>query len=257
MAAQRCRSTSEASERYVRVRSCDMKRRVIIPWLVAATSVVVSIALIAAVGLTADFVRNLVGTFVGASLGLLVALYLDRIERDRADELRRREQAEEDARLRARDAAAEKRESERRAQIARDRKVAVLSLLREELGLVPDQMGQRQHRGQAPFDRMADIIWRAFSSSGELRWIDDIKLLRTIASAYDLVAVEIALESRWSELRLDPTTAPEAERAIGNQLRRYDHDTWRRACEACKAMDAALIAEGAPAGANADKLFCP
>lgn len=234
-----------------------MRHRAFIPWLVAGTSVVVSVALIAAVGLSTDFVRALVGTFVGASLGFLVALYLDRVERERTDQLRRRELAEEDARLRVRDAAAEQRQTERRAQIARDRKVAVLSLLREELGFVPDQMGQRQHRGQPPFDRMADIIWRAFSSSGELRWIDDIKLLRTIASAYDLVAVEIALESRWMELRLDPTTAPEADRAIANQLRRYDHDTWRRACEACKAMDAALIAEGAPAGANADKLFCP
>lgn len=234
-----------------------MKRRAFIPWLVAATSVLVSVALIAAVGLTADFIRALVGTFVGASLGFLVALYLDRLQRNRSDEIRRLEQAEEDARLRARDRAAEERESERRTQITRDRKVAVLSLLRQELGLVPDQMGQRQHRGQPPFDRMADIIWRAFSSSGELRWIDDIGLLRTVASAYDLVAVEIALESRWIELRLDPITAPEADRAIANQLRRYDHDTWRRACEACKAMDAALIAEGAPPGANADKLFCP
>ncbi len=123
---------------------------------------------------------------------------------------------------------------------------------------MPDQLAQRQNRNQPPFDRLTDILWRSFSSSGELRWIEDLELLRRIASAYDLLAVEITLEARWTELRLATAGhAPQADNFLGNQLRRYDHDTWRLACDACKAMDAALRADGAPAGANADKLFCP
>lgn len=235
-----------------------MSRVTILPWAIAGGSVLASGGLIAVAGLSVDFVRTLVGTFVGATLGFLVALYLDRIQRTHADEVRRRNQAEEVAALRKRELAAEEREARRGEQIANDRRVAVLSLLREELGRVPDQMGQRQDRGHPPFDRLTDILWRAFSSSGELRWIEDVELLKTIASAYDLVAVEIALESRWLELRLvTGGNAPQADSFIAGQLKRHDHDAWRRACDACKALDQALRAAGSSPGANADHLFCP
>jgi hypothetical protein len=227
-------------------------------WVITALSFVACVAAVAVVGLTVDFVRTLVATFVGAALGFLVALYIDRAQRQEADEARRRQLTEDDRKQRDRDQEAEHREAERQVKLARERRVAVLSLLREELGRVPDQMGQRQNRNQLPFDRLTDIVWRSFSSSGELRWIDDIVLLRKLASAYDLLSVEIALESRWAELRLVTSgNAPQADSSIANQLRGYDRDAWRLACEACKAMDNALRADGAPAGANADKLFCP
>jgi hypothetical protein len=236
----------------------QVHRSVRIAWLIAAGSIVASGAAVTLVGLTADFVRTLVATFVGATLGFLVALYIDRVQRAEADEARRAQQSEDDRKQRERDEAADKRAAERQRQADRDRRIAVLSLLRAELGRVPEQMTQRQERNQPPFDRLTDVLWRSFSSSGELRWIDDLDLLRRIASAYDLLAVEIALEARWMELQLVTAGhAPQADNFLANQLRKYDRDTWRLACDACKAMDAALRAAGAPRGENADKLFCP
>ena len=83
------------------------------------------------------------------------------------------------------------------------RRTTVVSLLREELCRVVGQMGigERQSRNFAPFDRMTDLLWRALSSSEELRWIEDLALLREVASAYDLLAAEIDLEHRWQEAR--------------------------------------------------------
>ena len=52
-------------------------------------------------------------------------------------------------------------ESDREAELARVRRVEVLSLLREELGRVPDQMVPRQQRNNLPYDIMTDILWRS------------------------------------------------------------------------------------------------
>jgi hypothetical protein len=105
---------------------------------------------------------------------------------------------------------------------------------------------------------MTDVLWRSLSSSGEIRWIDDLELLREIAAAYDLLGVEIPLEQRWHQAReVAPAGTWVGGKNLANELRRYDRDTWRTACEACKAMDAALRADGAPPGANADSLVCP
>lgn len=229
-----------------------------ISWAIATAAILACAAVIAVVGVTTELVRGLVGTFVGAALGFIVALYIDRIQRQHADEARRQQLAEEERAQRERDHDAERREEARRTQIAHDRQVAVLGLLREELGRIPDQMGRRQDRRAPPFDRMTDVLWRTFSSSGELRWIDNVELLNSLAAAYDLLAVEIGLEARWQELRLvTGGHSPQTEAHLGGQLKRYDYDTWRRACEACKAMDAALLGAGAPPGSNADSLFCP
>ena len=51
------------------------------------------------------------------------------------------------------------------------------------------------------------------------------------------------------------TPGPEA--AYVNQLKFFDTDTWKRVCDACKALDAALVADGATPGSNAGKLTCP
>jgi hypothetical protein len=137
------------------------------------------------------------------------------------------------------------------------RRTTVFSLLREELGRVVVQMGtsERQSRNFAPFDRMTDLLWRALSSSGELRWIEDLALLREVASAYDLLAAEIDLEHRWLEARAVAGTGIVAsEDFIRNQLRVIDRDLWHRACRACKAMDVSLVADGAAPGPD---IFCP
>jgi hypothetical protein len=213
-------------------------------WIVAGLALGVGVLLAVLVGPTADFYRTLVATYIGAALGFLVALFIDRLQRVEADAARRKTEQAEDARIRARE-----------AEVARDRRVAVLTLLRKELGAVPNQMGKRQVRNYAPFDRLTDILWRSFSASGELRWVDDLGLLNQISSAYDLLAVEIDLERQWMQARAVAGGGKVvSEDGIANQLKVYDHDLWRLACQACKAMDAALIADGAAPGGE---MFCP
>ena len=86
----------------------------------------------------------------------------------------------------------------------------------------------------------------------------DVALLRSIASAYDLLGVEIEWENRWLQARsVAGSGKVVSEDYIANQLRLHDRDLWRLACDACKAMDMALIADRAPAGSNADSLVCP
>ena len=218
------------------------------PWAIAVVGVGAGVALAVPV-VDRDLYGALVATYLGAALGFLVALYVDRLQRSQDDDARR-----------ARDADADIRERARQAEITRVRRVAVLSLLREELGQIPGQMGQnyRQHRAYPPPDRMTDVLWRSLSSSGEIRWIDDLELLRKVAAAYDLLAVVIGLERRWLQAReAAPGGTWVGDHNLAGALARHDRDTWRAACEACKAMDTALEVDGAPPGANVGKLFCP
>ena len=216
------------------------------PWVVAVIALGSGVMLAIPVAVGAEFYRALVATYIGAALGFFVALYVDRLQR-----------SEDDAARRSVEAAAEQRARARDAETARVRRVAVLSLLRTELGRVPNQMGtaDRQARNFAANDLMTDILWRSLSASGELRWIEDLDLLQGIASAYDLLAVEIDLERRWLEARsLAGTGTAASENYLANQLRLHDRDLWTRACRACKAMDDALVADGAEAGGQ---MFCP
>ncbi|MGH2973485.1 MAG: hypothetical protein ACRDLL_01255 [Solirubrobacterales bacterium] len=180
-----------------------------------------------------DFYRAVVATYIGAALGFFVALYLDRLQRSEDDAARARQEME----------------------TTRTRRVALMSLLRTELGLVVGQMPTRQDRSSPPFDRLSDILWRSVSLAGEMRWIEDLQLLRQIASTYDLLAVEVDLEQRWLVAR---ATGGGVEQVVGKfmaqQLRLHDRDLWRQACDACKAIDAALVADGEPPGAE---IFCP
>jgi hypothetical protein len=149
----------------------------------------------------------------------------------------------------------EQRARDREASEAKARRVTVLMLLSEELGQIAKGMNARQQRTQPPLDRLVDVFWRSVSSSGELRWIEDLELLRTIATAYDLVAVETDLERRWLEARaLKGSGIAASEEFIASALRGQDWDTWRASCAAYKAIDAALVADGAEAGAE---IFCP
>ena len=218
------------------------------PWAIAVLFVGAGVALAVPV-FDRDLYGALVATYLGAALGFFVALYVDRLQRTQDEATRRTHEAEAKARERA-----------QQAGVIRVRRVAVLSLLREELGLIPAQMGQnyRQQRNHPPFDRMTDVLWRSLSSSGEIRWIDDLGLLRKIAAAYDLLAVEIRLERRWHQAReAAPAGTWVGDHNLAGALGQYDKDTWRAACDACKAMDAALEADGAAPGANAKSLVCP
>ena len=194
-----------------------------------------------------DFYRALVATYIGAVIGFMVALYVDRLQR-----------SEDTAAQRRRDTDVRKQQSDHDAELARVRRVEVLSLLREELGRVPQQMGQRQQRNYPPTDVMTDILWRSLSSSGELRWIKDLDLLRQIASAYDLLRLQIDVERHWLNARAPGGGVTAAADAyFSNLLVRHDWHAWSAACTACKAMDEALVADGASSGSNAATLVCP
>jgi uncharacterized membrane protein YccC len=210
------------------------------PWIVAAVALACGAVAIIALGVDRELLRSLVATYVGAAIGFFVALYIDRLQR-----------SEDEVTRRARDAAADDRARAHDDEVERKHRVAVLKLLRNELGRVPAQMGKRQNRDfrNPPFDRLSDILWRTLSASGELRWIRDLDLLQKLASAYDLLGVEVYLEGRWLESRADtggPVSA--APQFFANQLTSYDRDTWRLACDACDAMDAALEGDGAERG---------
>jgi hypothetical protein len=179
-------------------------------------------------------------------------------QRDRdaaAADLRRQRDAAAAATQRTLEAEAEQRARDREAAAAKTRRITVLTLLRDELGRIPKQMGERQNRAYPPGDRLVDVMWRSLSSSGELRWIEDLELLRLIATAYDLVAVEVDLEKRWLEARsLTSTGTAPSQQVLSNALISEDGDTWRAVCAAYKAVDAALVADGETAGPVP---FCP
>lgn len=202
-------------------------------WRLVAAIVSIGALLAVPVAGEPDFYRAVVATYIGAALGFFVALYLDRLQRSEDDAARARQEME----------------------TTRTRRVALMSLLRTELGLVVGQMPTRQDRSSPPFDRLSDILWRSVSLAGEMRWIEDLQLLRQIASTYDLLAVEVDLEQRWLVAR---ATGGGVEQVVGKfmaqQLRLHDRDLWRQACDACKAIDAALVADGEPPGAE---IFCP
>jgi uncharacterized membrane protein YccC len=244
--------------------STSVRRR--IAWIAGAALLILLGGAVLEVGVDRAFLQGLLATFIGAVLGFLVALYIDRHQQaEEAEDQRRRDFAAADLRRerdaaaaemqRALDAEAEQRARDREAAAAKTRRVTVLTLLREELGRIPEQMLHRQPRDYAPTDRLVDVFWRSLSSSGELRWIEDLELLRSIATAYDLVAVEADLERRWQQARsVGPPGTVVTEPSIANDLRAHDRDTWRAACAAYKAVDAALIADGVEAGAE---IFCP
>jgi hypothetical protein len=217
-------------------------------WVAAFVALGIGVILALPVATASGFYPALVATYIGAALGFLVAIYVDRLQR-----------AEDDAASRQLQEAADERERAREAEIARARRVAVLSLLREELGRVPNQMGKdyRQNRNEPPpsGDRLTDVLWRSLSTSGDLRWIEDLDLLQRIASTYDLLAVEIELEKQWHAARaLRGEGKVVSYDHFANELKVHDFKVWTGACRACKAMDAALVADGASGG---DDMFCP
>ena len=152
-----------------------------------------------------------------------------------------------------------KRQSD--AERERANRVTVLQLLREELVPIPEQMMRRQDRSHAPapYDVLSDSQWRTVSSSGELRAITDIALRLTITKAYELIGQENELEKQWRDVLGNWGMAGRdvAANNFSNQLKLLDGDTWRRVCAACKAIDAALLSEGAELGSNAGELVCP
>jgi hypothetical protein len=136
------------------------------PWLVAG--IALSIGAVFALPFVgeAGFVPALVATYLGAVLGFLVALYVDRIQRAEDDQAQREKDARSIEAERAKQTELEQRQRDLTTAIERDRRVTVMTVLRGELGPIPKQLSTRQERAHvpSPYDRLSDTLWRAIGT---------------------------------------------------------------------------------------------
>jgi len=129
-------------------------------------------------------VGNLLATLVGVVLAVPVAISIDRIR--------------------------QKKETEAEQKAAELKRSQVLTLLLHELQinqlLIEKRLGLEDNK--YPHPEFRSIAWDAFSSGGELKWIDDVTLLSIIANAYHTIRQIISDEESWyhAELERDPRT---------------------------------------------------
>ncbi len=120
-----------------------------------------------------NFLSNAIATFLGAIIGIPIALGLNR-HQDKISE--------------------------------KERKKKILALLQEELIINLSQLAgwnkAKDKRAEAitigPFLR--DESWKAFSDGGELEWIKNPKLISEIANAYSYVRLMQQLSERYLHL---------------------------------------------------------
>ena len=120
-----------------------------------------------------NFVSNALATFLGAIIGIPIALGLSRHQEKTSE---------------------------------KERKTKILGLLREELLANLTQLSgwnkSKDKRAEAiiigPFLR--DESWKAFSDGGELEWIKNPKLISELANAYSYVRLMQQLSERYLSL---------------------------------------------------------
>lgn len=150
---------------------------------------------------------NWFATMIGAIVGILIALEINRYQQETQ----------------------EKRERQVQEREKSARKTKILTLIRGELELNRQILfstieKQRIHPKVVPLTGMKDDLWNAFSASGELQWIDDLELLDSISTAYYYIRRIIPLEEKYFEplfsLKLVSDTGPEGsyggERIVRN-----------------------------------------
>ena len=122
-----------------------------------------------------NFVSNALATFVGAVIGIPVALWLSKYQ----------EQTSE-----------------------KERKKKILSLLQEELMINLTLVSGIKHREDKEFEYsiigpfLRDESWNAFSDGGELEWIKDPKLLSDLANSYDYIRSLRQLSQRYFDISI-------------------------------------------------------
>jgi len=120
-----------------------------------------------------DFASNALATFLGAILGIPIALWINKHQEKSSE---------------------------------KERKQKILSLLFEELIINLTQLsGWHKNKRKkvettmmGPFLR--DESWRAFSDGGELEWIKDPKLISELANAYSYIRTLQQLTERYTNL---------------------------------------------------------
>jgi len=89
-------------------------------------------------------------------------------------------------------------------KINRERKIKILTLLRNELDINRQYLFlliEKQNDQPAVTIRagMKNVLWKAFSDSGELQWINNPSLIDKISSAYYNINALIELEHQYSD----------------------------------------------------------
>ncbi len=122
-----------------------------------------------------SFLSNALATFLGAIVGVPIALWLSGYQNRRTEKEKRKK---------------------------------ILSLLKTELeydqGHVSDWLTAQSPRAQTGIlaGLLKDELWRAFSDGGELQWIKDISILDELSSAYDLVrAIRYLAEKHFDSVQ--------------------------------------------------------
>ena len=140
-----------------------------------------------------NFLSNALATFVGAIIGIPVALWINRIQHK----------------------ATESTEKKKFETEAKARKKKILELIRDELSdnkklldeIRSDEVeypeweeGVAHAKTTENAFRLKTELWRAFSDGGELHWIQDLDLLRSMALAYDIIRMVLYLGEKYTSL---------------------------------------------------------
>jgi hypothetical protein len=89
------------------------------------------------------------------------------------------------------------REERERIAEGRKRALQVAFLIKDELMDNLQKLAERQNNvTQLPIKPLKNDIWRALSDSNEIRWIDDPRLLSSIASAYYYIGLVSSIEDK-------------------------------------------------------------
>ena len=103
-----------------------------------------------------------------------------------------------------------------------DRKKQILEILLKELIHNKYILDKRLTIGDKkyPHPELKSIAWQAFSSSGEIKWINDPILLEHIANAYHFIQLLNKDEEMWyqSEINRDPR---QTWQSPGDRLRKH------------------------------------
>ncbi len=126
---------------------------------------------------------NWFATMIGALVGILIALEINRIQQELV----------------------EKRDNQAREKEEAGHRSKILRLIKKELEYNYESMSQRQPQKEAGahravfVNRLKDELWNAFSDGGELQWIRDLDLLDFISDAYYHIRIIIFLEEKYFE----------------------------------------------------------
>jgi hypothetical protein len=130
---------------------------------------------------TENAMGNWFATMIGALIGILIALEINRVQQERQ----------------------EKKESKDREKDEMEHKIKILGLVKSELVYNHSALLQRQpnnekgiHR-QVFVNRLKDELWNAFSDGGELQWLKDVQLLDILSTAYYYIRITVFLEDKY------------------------------------------------------------